>query len=174
MPRTNLVLKPLLFCMAFFALAGCTATPLYQPTQGSTASNAVYAKSIRFAAPKNRVGQIVRDTAIFRLYGGSGEPADASLEGSFIVKASSSNAFRTSTTSVGQTSAAVITVSGTLTITDTATGETVQEFKRSTIAAIDKNSQQFANERALLDAENRAGEQLGEQFATLLASRVLR
>lgn len=174
MPRTNLVLKPLLFCMAFFALAGCTATPLYQPTQGSTASNAVYAKSIAFAAPKDRLSQVVRDTAIFQLYGGAGEPANATLKGSFSVSSKSANAFRNSDTSVDQTSAAVVTVSGTLTITDTSTGEVVEEFERSTIAAIDKNNQQFTNERALLDAENRAGEQLGEQFATLLASRVLR
>lgn len=174
MARMNCVTKPIFAGLALLALAACTATPLYQPTQGQTASNAVYAQSIAFAAPKNRISQVVRNKVIFQLYGGSGEPDAASLQGSLAVNATTADAFRTSTTSIGQTSAAVITVSGTLTITDTATGTVVETIRRSAIAPIDKGSQQFATERAVLDAQNRAGEELGEQFATLLASRILR
>lgn len=168
------VTKPIFAGLALLCVTACTATPLYQPSQGQTASNAVYAQSIAFAAPKNRVGQVVRNKVIFQLYGGSSEPANAALQGSFSVNASTADAFRTSTTSIGQTSAAVITVSGTLTVTDTATGEVVETIQRSAIAPIDKGNQQFATERAVLDAQNRAGEELGEQFATLLASRILR
>lgn len=168
------VTKTVFAGLAFAAVAGCTATPLYQSTQGQTISNPVYAQTIAFAAPENRVGQVLRNKVIFQLYGGSGEPANAALQGSFSVRARKDNVFRTTNTSIGQTSAGVVTVTGTLTVTDTTTGTVVEEIKRSAIAPIDIGNQRFATERAELDAENRAAEELGEQFATLLASRILR
>lgn len=174
MLRAHQFIKPILIYASFLAIAGCTATPLYQAAQTPGAVDAIYAQSISFDAPGNRVEQVVRNKLIFRVYGGKGEPAGADFKGTLSVRADSSSIFRTTTTSVGQTSAGLITVTGTLTVVNTKTGEFIAEYKRSAIAPIDRSNQQFANERALLDAENRAAEELGEQFATLLASRVLR
>lgn len=174
MPRVTSYLSALVSALALMVLAACTATPLYQAEPATGATSANYAKSIDFEAPSSRVEQVVRNRMIFRLFGGQSEPTAADYTGRLAVTSSNTGIFRTSTTSVGQTSAALITVTGTLTVVDTQSGEVVRTFERSTIAPIDKGNQEFANERAVRDAENRAAEQLAEQFATLLASNVLR
>lgn len=167
-------MKSVYIAGALLLVTGCTATPLYQPSQTPSSVDAVYAKKIEFAAPNNRVDQLVRNKIIFQLFGGRGEPSDASLKATVKTTTRSRGVFRTNTTSSGNTSASLVTVTGTLSVIDTTTGSTIAEYKRSAIAPIDRGNQQFANERALLDAENRAAEQLGEQFAALLASRVLK
>ena len=129
-----------------------------------------------FAAADDRVEQVVRDTMIFRLAGSGASVADAPvLSADISVRTTVAGRFRIRSTSADQTSASLLTASGILTLTDPATGERVAQISRSTIAPFDRvSNQDFANERAQLDAENRASRELGELFAVAIATQLRR
>lgn len=159
--------------LAALMLAGCTVQPLYAPqttATGTTISDPQFAGMVSFDPPADRVSQVIRNAVIFQMNGGGASNATSPLLiANIAASASSTGRFRVPTSTAGQTSAAIVTVRGTMKLTDAATGESIKTIKRSAIAPYDKASQDFANERAELDAENRAAAEVAEQLAALLA-----
>lgn len=138
---------------AAVALSACTVQPVYGPAPGG-ASVAQTLRSIAIEPVDTRVGQVVRNRLMFYLTGG-GEPADPQYRMRLRVT--------TSETALGITregSAPVysVTVTASYTLYRIGSDEIVlRETARGT-ASYDRYSQNFANIRALRDAENRAAE----------------
>ncbi|MEM0899361.1 MAG: hypothetical protein AAGI92_05365 [Pseudomonadota bacterium] len=155
-------------------VGACTVQPLYTATDPAAGDFSSTTKGkVNFASADNRIEQVTRDTMIFRLNGGGSSAAiNPVFDADISVTSTISGRFRTPDTSAGQTSASVVTVSGTLTLKDSKTGAKEATIKRSSITSIDRGGQDFANERAELDAEKRGAIEIGEQFATLVAARL--
>lgn len=125
-------------------LAGCQAQPLYGSMPGQ-------ARSVMVSPADSRVEQSVRNELVLA-FGGERQQADFELD-------------LTVTSSVGgilpggvdnEFSAARATVTTSYVLKSAATGETIKAGSRFADAQLDLPSQQFAQERAKLEAEDRA------------------
>jgi LPS-assembly lipoprotein len=148
-------------------LASCTVEPLNATSSsrlgadGTSSSVQTVMKSITIAPVKERVAQQVRNNLLFDLNGGQLEPG-----GQYKVTlevASAARSLAVEGDSLSATSAqAAVTVNYVL--LDTSRGETVSEGTRRAVASFDKTPQKFANERAELDAQNRAAKDVARQI----------
>lgn len=140
------------------AIGGCSFTPLYG--NGTTAKANRYA----FATPTNRVEQIIAQ----ELRAALGESTDPRAPLVTLSAApSSARVGRTSGGSVGAAYEAI--VSGTITVTDRATGTGTQFTEsRSASTLYEVTSQAFADQTARQDAEEKAAVALADKFRLLL------
>lgn len=125
-------------------LAGCQAQPLYGNLSGQT-------RSVTVSPVDSRVEQVVRNELVLG-FGGEQSAGAYTLE-------------MTATSNIGgilpggldnEFSAARATVTANYVLRTTETGETVKSGTRSADAQLDLPSQNFAQERAKLEAETRA------------------
>ena len=158
------------------ALLGCTVQPLYQAPVNAAIVNAQMDKSaassmsmqstlstIAIKPVETRAAQIVRNKMIFLFGQGQGEPKAPAYrlaltisqinEGVALVQGAGLDA--------NQPTASALKMTGAYMITDTS-GKLIARGERNASAAYDVPSQGFASRAALLDAENRAGNELGE------------
>ncbi|MGN6537865.1 MAG: LPS assembly lipoprotein LptE [Mesorhizobium sp.] len=152
--------------------AGCTVRPLYSdaPLGNSNVSAKAELASIAVKPVSSRYAQQVRNNLIFGLYGGAQAPAaptySLALNVSELVQSAATIQV---TTDVDQPTAGTVTLTAAYTLTDAQTGKTVATGTRSISSSYDKPSQEFANYRAQIDAENRAARELGELLRLALA-----
>ena len=152
--------------------AGCTVRPLYSdaPLGNSTVSAKAELASIAVKPVNSRYAQQVRNNLIFGLYGGAQAPAaptySLALNVSELVQSAATIQV---TTDVDQPTAGTVTLTAAYVLTDAQTGKTVATGTRSISSSYDKPSQEFANYRAQIDAENRAARELGEVLRLALA-----
>jgi len=152
--------------------AGCTVRPLYSdaPLGNSNVSAKAELASIAVKPVNSRYAQQVRNNLIFGLYGGAQAPAvpaySLALNVSELVQSAATIQV---TTDVDQPTAGTVTLTAAYTLTDAQTGKTVATGTRSISSSYDKPSQEFANYRAQIDAENRAARELGELLRLALA-----
>ena len=160
------------------ALSACTVQPLYQapvksaaPVTGDTmdksaASSMSMQSTLSTVAIKpveTRAAQIVRNKMIFLFGQGKGEPKAAAY--TLALTISQVNDGVAAVQGIGldanQPSARALTMTGAYILTDT-TGAVIARGIRTATANYDVPSQGFAERSALLDAEDRAGNELGE------------
>ena len=137
-------------------LQGCQVQPLY-------ATNTLTAEKLASVAINpvdERVAQELRNRLIFLYSGGKGEPVNAQYTLNLNFTGTASAALREEL-SDGIT-AQRYEAQATYTLTENATKTVVYSGTRDVITFYDQTTQEFANRRALRDAENRAAWQLAE------------
>lgn len=161
---------------ALAMLGGCTVQPLYHAGSTNFVVSTAPLSRVSVDDVNDRISQQVRNELVFLLYnGGSADPA-ADHRASLSTSSSIADIFRVSEPD-GSTNitARRVTLTGTLTLTRIEDGVTIASESRSATASFDNTRQEFANLRALRDAENRAAAELAERFrivvATALAAR---
>jgi len=129
-------------------LAGCQVQPLYGTMDGEK-------QSISVATAQSRVGQIVRNELVLG-FGGEQQNTAYSLD----LNVTSDNTGTLPDGIYNELTAARMTVTADYVLKATSTGETVKAGSRFVDSQLDLPSQKFAQERAKLDAENRAARQV--------------
>jgi LPS-assembly lipoprotein len=154
--------------MAFAAvlfLSACTVQPVYGPTPGGAAVSQTL-RSITIEPVDTRVGQVVRNRLLFYLTGG-GVPADPHYRMNLRVTSSETPL---GITREGSAPVYSVTVTTSYTLYKIGSDEIVlRETARGT-ASYDRYSQNFANIRALRDAENRAAEVAASEIRLRVAA----
>ena len=162
---------------AVLLLAACTVKPLNSTSSnasleaGTSAEISAIMKSIEVSPVSTRVAQQVRNQLLFDMNGGSLQPG-----GKYRVNldvTSSSRSLAVETDSLSPTSSQVgVTVNYLL--IESETRKTVASGKRVAVASFDKTPQQFANERAERDAQNRAAKDVARQVHLAIAQALAR
>lgn len=158
----------------------CTVQPLYAPSANTTRSQ--LAGMVEIEPPSTRLEQDVRETMLFRIGGGdatASSSSSSSFSPSYRVKLSvtgrPTGIFKVrNADGINRTSAGQYTVTADMIIYDAETGAIISTDRRSSFAEFNKTRQEFATERATLDASKRAARELGEMLYTVLASRIAR
>ena len=142
-------------------LAGCQAQPLYGSMAGHN-------QSVTVSEAKSRVEQVVRNELVLG-FGGEQQNGVYTLD----LKVKSSMAGLLPGGVDNEFSAARTTVTASYVLKLASSGETVKEGSRFVDAQLDLPSQKFAQERAKLDAQDRAARQVAvlvrADIATALA-----
>lgn len=149
-------------------LSGCQVRPLYD-SQGETASRL---GSISFSEATSRVEQEVRNRLIFLTSGGAGEPATADYDVNLKVASSVAKLLLINSSDTAR--AAKVTVSATYSIIRNSDQQVLKSGKRSAVALVDYSIQEFANKRAVRDAEDRASRELAELIRADVANALSR
>lgn len=157
-----------LFAVICLFLQACQVQPLYS----SNTQTAANLQSIGIKPVNDRVAQQLRNRLIFLYSGGKGEPAFP--EYTLTLKFSGvASAILRSELSRG-ISAQRYTATADFVLMNTRTSEVIGKGKRKVVTFYDQTTQEFANRRALRDAENRAAEQLAEIIRAETASYLSR
>lgn len=142
-------------------LSACQVQPLYGKS-GLTDSLA----SVGISEPTNRVEQSVRNQMIFLLSGGAGEPANPVYQLNLRVSSSNVNYLSQISSNLPQPGRVTLSASYTL----TRDGKLIKQGTQRMDAQLDYTSQQFAQVRAIRDAEDRAARELAEVLKLDIAS----
>ena len=156
----------LLAALAAAALSACTVQPLYAPTVAGTSVIASLG-NITIDPADDRLSQEVRNQLIFQLNGGKGQPANANYHMKLVVASSKSSL---GVTPVATAPAYSITVAATYEVRSIADDKVVLRSTSRRSASYDRVNQLYANDRAELDAENRAASLVAEDIRTHLAA----
>lgn len=143
-------------------LAGCQAQPLYGSMSGST-------QSIAVSEADSRVEQVVRNELVL---GFGGEQQNGAYKLNLNVSSSLSGLLPGGLDN--EFSAARTTVTATYVLKSASTGETIKSGSRFVDAQLDLPSQNFAQERAKLEAENRAARQVAALVRADVAAALAR
>lgn len=137
-------------------LASCQVRPLYSENSGVAGKLA----SVGFSEATSRVEQEVRNRLIFIASRGAGEPANPDYKVELSVR---SNVISTLLVARSDESlAGRATVSVDYTVKSAKDGHIIKAGNRYATALIDFPAQEFAKQRAIRDAENRAARQAAE------------
>jgi len=137
-------------------LASCQVRPLYSETSGVAGKLA----SVGFSEATSRVEQEVRNRLIFIASRGAGEAANPDYKVELSVR---SNVISTLLVARSDESlAGRATVSVDYTVKSAKDGHIIKAGNRYATALIDFPGQEFAKQRAIRDAENRAARQAAE------------
>lgn len=149
-------------------LSACT----FQPMHGSTgAVSDTSLSNVGVQEVDTRVGQQVRNHLLFLLKGGQDYSQDL-YEARLLV--SSSTRQTSVQPGVRGTTAGYVVVTASYALINAQTGKRVAGGSRNGFASFDRTTQNFANERAERDAENRAGKAVAEQLRLAIASDLTR
>jgi LPS-assembly lipoprotein len=151
------------------ALASCQVRPLYAPAPGGMSVASVL-PAIEVAAPETRPEQVFRNALLFRLGAGGGDAAPPRYRLDYRLRLSERRVAIEQFT--GTPAAYQVEGRMSLILREGATGPTVLRENVSAVASYDRSTQEFANVRALRDAENRVAESLAEMAAARLAARL--
>lgn len=150
-------------------VAGCTVQPLNAP-DASFGGGQTVLSSVSVEPVDTRVAQQVRNRLIFLIQGGdgAGQPAySADLN----VRSSTQGLLRVQAPEGDvNITARRVTVTGSVTLTRIVDGAVIAEQTRSATASFDNTRQEFANDRALRDAEDRAARAVAEQLRIVIAT----
>lgn len=148
--------------------SGCTVRPLHS----SAGLNTGLTKSVSIQSVDTRVEQQVRNRLLFLLNGGERQPAAPDYIVRLDISSSTAGILTTQNTrDDSDNSAARVTLSGYMELLDS-DGKTIDAYQRTAIALFDFSTQQFANSRAKIDAQNRAADELAETFRAILLTKI--
>lgn len=153
--------------MLAVSLSACTFQPLYAPTASIDGNVKTELSQINVSQVHTRVAQQVRNHLIFILGSGGYSPDqryDAHLQITSFERRTSSQ------TSLSDTTAGFVTVTASYTLIDTKNRKRIADGSRKASANFDRTSQIFANQRAVRDAENRAGREVAEKLRHAFAT----
>ncbi|MEM6463670.1 MAG: LPS assembly lipoprotein LptE [Pseudomonadota bacterium] len=157
-----------MLALSVIGLQACQVRPLYYSDTGVQTSLA----SVGVENVEDRVSQELRNRLIFLYSGGAGEPVNPDYSIEVEVDGRASRALREQLAD-GITSQRY-TATVTYTLTDNRSKEVVGSGQRTVVTFYDQTTQEFANRRALRDAENRAARELAEIVRADTASIVTR
>ena len=143
-------------------LAGCQAQPLYGSISGQN-------QSVTISAADSRVEQIVRNELVL---GFGGEQKNGAYQLDLTVTSGVAGLLPGGLDN--EFSAARTTVTASYVLKSASTGETVKEGSRFVDAQLDLPSQNFAQERAKLEAEDRAARQVAALVRADIATALAR
>ena len=157
---------------ALASTAACTVQPLYSTAPGSNVSPAAAAlASVDVKPIRTRVGQQVRNELLFLLHGGGTGTASPNYIADLAVSVSDTAVFSTpAPDGVTEITSQRLTLTGTIRLTSTIDGALIGTQTRRATASYDSTRQQFANDRAKRDAENRAARELAEQLRAAIVT----
>lgn len=151
-------------------VAACTVQPLYGSPSASQASSV---GRVAVAPVTTRDAQQVRNRLVYLLNGGSGDPSSAEFEARLTVSSRALSSLTvTGQGGDGESSAGKVRMTATLTLVQSADETVVASFTRSVESSFDRTTQQFANKRALIDAENRAAAEMADILRTLILAEI--
>ena len=153
---------------------GCTVQPLYAPTVSPGVTSPATLASIHIAEIKDRVGQQLRNHLIFLMNGGSGQPANADYELELDVSTKNTGLLTINPTDVDEPTAEKVTVMANYKLIRVSDDTVVSARRVRATASYDVSGQEFANIRALRDAENRAARDTAERVRALIAADLKR
>ncbi len=162
-PRSSRLLKVAVGLGMVALLAACQVRPLYSETSGSGAKLA----DISFSQASDRVEQVVRNQLIFLTSGGQGEARIPQYQVTLNVT-STYNDILDDEDAVGLQPGRVV-VSGTYTLARSSDSLVLKSGSRRATALLDVSRQEFAELRAVRDAEDRAARELAELIRADLA-----
>ncbi|MFK7903104.1 MAG: LPS assembly lipoprotein LptE [Nitratireductor sp.] len=141
--------------------------PLYSTDGQTLSSSSAALSSVSVAPVKTRQGQQVRNHLIFLLNGGaySGQSAYE-----LTLRVNSSQKRLASRLDATGKTAGQVTTTVSYELYDNAKNEITHHGTRSATATFDQTSQSFANERAVIDAENRSAKAVAERIRLAIAS----
>lgn len=159
------------------ALAGCTVTPLYGTSTASISSQedgvAAQLASVEITQATDRAGQELRNHLIFLLGGGRGEPANPAYR---LQLATTSHVSRGPSISVSEVtlepSSGFVAMRSDYTLIEITTARVISAGTRAVQAPFDNPGQNFAAQRAVRDAENRAARELAEVLRLVVAQEL--
>jgi len=158
--------------LAFGLVAGCTARPLYgnvAPAGGGTPLSSRLA-SVDIPPASGRVGQELRNHLIFMFGGGQGRPGQPAYRLDLTTNVAKSVPVTINTGQVSlEPTAGTVSVRASYRLTEIATGQVIATGNRAVQAPYDIPAQEFAAERAVRDAENRAARELAELLRLVVA-----
>jgi LPS-assembly lipoprotein len=157
--------------LAAASLSACTFQPLYAPSASVDGIEVNGLSQVGVSEVDSRVGQQVRNHLLFLLHGGNdiSEPLyDARLQVTSFERRTAAN------TALSDTTAGFVTVTTSYSLIDTSNQKRVAGGSRKASAYFDRTSQIFANQRAVRDAENRAGKEVAEEIRLAIASDLRR
>lgn len=144
---------------------GCGWQPLYGPTASGAQLSDVM-RTVDITTVPGRVGQRVRNELIFKTTGGSGQ-GQSKYRLDIAIRETLQHSMATTT---GATEGQVLQVYTEFRLIRLSDNQVVLEGHTNARAAYDKNQSVFADQRAKIDAENRAANTISEAIATRLAS----
>jgi LPS-assembly lipoprotein len=152
---------------ALALLSSCQVRPLYSEASGTATRLA----AIAFSAPDNRVEQAVRNHLVFLTSGGAGEAARADYAVQLDVTSRYTDVLDDEDRPglPGR-----ITVVAAYALSRTSDGQILKTGRRQVTSLIDIPGQEFAELRAVRDAENRAAREVAELVRADLASVIAR
>ncbi|MBY4608681.1 hypothetical protein K6M90_13605 [Rhizobium sp. 9T] len=145
-------------------LSACQVRPLYSESSGVTEK----LSSVGFSDASGRIEQQVRNRLIFLASRGAGEAANPQYH--VELRATSSVADTLLRQSGDTSRAGRVTVTVTYTLSAIADGRVIKAGSRQATALVDFSEQEFAKQRAIRDAENRAADQTAEFVGADLAA----
>ncbi|WP_180966917.1 LPS assembly lipoprotein LptE [Cohaesibacter celericrescens] len=149
------------------ALSGCQVRPLYSGTTMSGQTLSADLSSIEIVPAKSRLEQELRNNLIFAFNGGA-EQGIPAYRLDMKVTSSTSDLDIESGTGLAKTSRTRLTVTYQLIrLADKEVATTGSSFFTASFA---QSTQRYANERALLDAENRVAEQVANDIHLRLSA----
>ena len=143
-------------------LAGCQVQPLYGTMDGEK-------QSISISDAETRVGQIVRNELVLG-FGGEQQNTTYNLD----LTVTSSNTSVLPDGIDNEFTAARMTVTAAYVLKSASTGEMIKSGSRFVDAQLNLPSQKFGQERARLDAENRAARQVAALVRADIAAALAR
>jgi LPS-assembly lipoprotein len=155
--------------------SACTVRPLYSEAALATAAapaNTAGLRSISISPVDTRYGQQLRNDLIFLLNGGAGQPTDPKYRMALTATVLVINEAVVQVDNEDRPTAATLQMTGSYVLTDLTTGNEAARGSRVIPASYDQPSQEFANLRARLDAENRAARELAELLRLDVAQKL--
>ena len=152
--------------------AACSVQPLHGSRGAADGLGDLGA--IEIAEVHSRHALEVRNHLIFLLGGGAGQPAGAAYGLDLSVDSRIIDSATIQVAADNEPSAGTVVMTGEYLLRDRSTGEVVASGRRSASASYDRTRQEFANLRAVRDAENRAARELAEMLRLALAQDLKR
>ncbi|MBB4442815.1 MULTISPECIES: LPS assembly lipoprotein LptE [Rhizobium] len=149
-------------------LSACQVRPLYSESSGVVEK----LSSVGFSPASSRVEQQVRNRLIFLASRGAGEAVNPQYQ--VEIRATTSVADTLLTDSTDTSRAGRVTVSVTYTLRSATDNHVIKAGSRATTALVDFSEQEFAKQRAIRDAENRAADQVAEFVGADIAAALSR
>ncbi len=160
------ILLASVFLTGLAGLSACQVRPLYS----SSGQSAEALKSIEISEARDRVEQEVRNSLIFLLAGGAGEPANPVYRLELTVTNRLMGVLYDSSTDLA--AAGRVVVKADFNLIEIASGKTIRSGNRAAVALVDLPNQEFAKLRAVRDAESRAARELAEIIRADLSAAV--
>jgi len=161
--------------LAITALSGCIYRPLYgagsYSPQGSGETSSYALQQIYVPDVDTRVAQQVRNRLIFLLEGGHGG-AESAYQ--LLLRVTAVNSAFAASRELRDNTAGAITVTARYDLIDNRTHQPIAKGSRTASSSYDRTTQNFANDRALRDAENRASHEVAEELRLALAADLSR
>lgn len=153
------------FLCAMMSLTSCQVRPLYSEASGVVGK----LKAVEFSQATTRIEQEVRNRLIFLASGGAGEPVKADYTVEIRARSDVNDTLILARDS-DDSRAGRVTVSVDYTLRANSDGHVIKAGNRYSTALVDFSEQQFARQRAIRDAENRASRATAELVGADIAA----